>query len=800
MGGNYKMKHFSALISSERIRFFVEEVLHWQVKPTLLTLVIISIFVSAFLISLSRKVFHDPTCTTVFARNGELLGARIASDGQWRFPPCDSVPEKYEKCLLMFEDRYFYKHPGFNPLSLIRAAYQNFMRGKIVGGGSTLTMQTIRLSRKGKPRTIFQKMIEIALAVHLEIAKSKREILVLYASNAPFGGNVVGLDAAAWRYFARDAHHLSWAESACLAVLPNAPSLIHPGRNREALMLKRNHLLQKLLNNKTISPLQFDLAISESLPSEPLPLPNEAFHLVSRLATENSGCMVKTTINFNLQQKINEIVERHNSMLQGNFIHNLAATVLDVTTGEVVAYIGNAGNLGEAIHGSQVDIITSPRSSGSILKPLLFAAMMDEGEILPQTLVADVPTTINDFSPKNFEITYDGAVPAREALIRSLNVPAVRMLSSYGLDRFYNKLKQCGFSTLTFNSNHYGLSLILGGAEVNLWDVCMVYRNLAATLLDNEPEQQPLKLTINQKVERIRDYVPFSKSSIWLTFDAMKDVRRPEGETGWEAFLSSHPVAWKTGTSFGFRDAWAVGVTPHYVVGVWAGNADGEGRPGLTGIKVAAPVMFDIFSILPFGSAWFEPPLEEMELISVCRQSGMRPSQFCKETDTVWASLAGLNTKPCPYHTLVHLNQEKTFRVNADCYPAEKIEAVSWFVLPPAMAWFYKSKNPFYQNLPPWMAGCENFDANAMQLVWPDKPSQIYLPLQADGKPGSLVFEVAHQQPSKTIYWYSDNRFLGETRNIHKMEFQPETGKHLLVLMDEDGNLLNQAFEVVGEK
>ncbi len=794
------MNSFRHITGFEKIKYFVEEVLHWKVTPTLFTLSVIMVVVFLFLYSLSRKVFDEPTCTTIYASNGELIGARLASDGQWRFPPCDSLPEKYSQCLLLFEDRFFFRHPGFNPLSFLRAAYQNFLSGKTVSGGSTLTMQTIRLSRKGKPRNIFQKVIEIFLAVHLEIGKSKQEILALYASNAPFGGNVVGLDAASWRYFGRSPHNLSWAESACLAVLPNAPSLIHPGRNREALKKKRNRLLDRMLKSKVISPLEYDLSIEEPIPDEPVPLPDDAFHLVSRLSSENNGKLMVSTIDPMLQRKVNEIANRHHRILQYNNIHNLALMVLKVKTGEVVAYIGNTGDINETKHGCQVDIITSPRSSGSLLKPLLYAAMLDDGELLPQTLVADIPTTINDFSPKNFDITYDGAVPAREALIRSLNVPAVRMLSAYSPERFYAKLKQCGFTTLTYPPGHYGLSLILGGAEVNLWDICMVYRNLAVKL--TAAGNAPCSPSLLQNDEQMcrEEKVPFSKSSIWLTLDAMKDVRRPDNETGWESFLSSHPIAWKTGTSFGFRDAWAVGITPDFVVGVWAGNADGEGRPGLTGIKVAAPVMFDVFSVLPFDADWFEPPLEEMEPVPVCRQSGMRPSHFCSQTDTVWIGQAGLKTKSCPYHSIIHLDKEMKYRVNANCYPVDQIKTTSWFTLPPAMAWFYKSKNPFYQNLPPWLPGCESDEKSSMQLIWPDKPSKIYLPLQADGKPGLVVFEAAHLQPSKIIYWYSDNQFLGATQNLHKMEFQPATGKHTLVLMDEDGNMLDQAFEVVGKK
>ncbi|MCF8366470.1 MAG: penicillin-binding protein 1C [Bacteroidales bacterium] len=771
------------------------------------SLLFIFIIFILFVFSLPAALFDDPTSTVVFDRKGKLLGAAIAQDGQWRFPETDSLPDKFKICITTFEDRHFYQHPGINPFSLLRAFWQNIAEAKIVSGGSTVTMQTIRLSRKGKSRTILEKMVEIWLALRLEFSYSKNEILNMYASHAPFGGNVVGLDAAAWRYFGRSAQQLSWAESALLAVLPNAPALIHPGRNRKALLVKRNRLLDVLYQENEIDSLTNYLSKKEPLPLKPLPLPEAAPHLVSGFWQHKQGKVSKTTIDGSLQERCNQIINRHADILGGNEIHNAALLILDNYSGEVLVYIGNSAPSGTGDHGNQVDIITKPRSSGSILKPLLFAAMLQEGELLPGALVADIPTTISNYSPKNFNVTYDGAVPAGEALIRSLNVPAVRLLRQFGQDRFLIVLKQCGFSTLNYDADHYGLSLILGGAEVNLWDLCKVYSGLANTLNQyphleklHETGQFPEPVLVKSEAHREEKLqLEIDPGAIFTTFEAMKEVRRPEAESGWKSFLSSCPVAWKTGTSFGFRDAWAVGVTPGFTVGVWVGNADGEGRPGLTGITAAAPILFEALDILP-SSGWFETPWDELVKIPVCVKSGMRPGQFCEDTDSVLVPLAGLKTLSCKYHELVHLDESGVFRVHAGCYPHDKIQQKSWFILPPVMAWFYKAKNPFYQNPPQWKPGCNPNGQNPMQLIWPDKPSKIYIPRETDGSLGMVIFEAAHQNPSSTIFWYVDNEFIGKTMMRHTLGMQPAMGSHKLVLVDENGNFFETGFEIVSKQ
>ncbi|HMX40755.1 MAG TPA: penicillin-binding protein 1C, partial [Saprospiraceae bacterium] len=643
-----------------RLRRLWQAARTWAHRHPNASVVLAGVFL-IWLFCLPRPLFRKPLSTVLEDRHGDLLCARIASDGQWRFPPNDSLPEKYAAAVIAFEDKRFRWHPGIDPLSLSRAIWHNLTQGRVVSGGSTLTMQVIRMARDNPPRTVGEKLIEAFMATRLELTYSKRHILHLYAANAPFGGNVVGLEAAAWRYYGKNAALLSWAEAATLAVLPNSPALIHPGRNRQALVDKRNRLLQKLRDSGHLSALECELGMEEPLPEQPQPLPQLAPHLLDRLSTGRqpeqflrrplaaaTAHRFASTLDRQLQQRVTDILVRRQEVYRGNEVHNLAAVVIDVPSGEVLAYVGNVPGAGQQ-HQEQVDIIAAPRSTGSILKPYLYALALESGDILPNSLLHDVPTQLGDYKPENYYETYDGAVPARRALIRSLNVPFVLLLQQYGLEKFHYNLQRLGISTLSRPPDHYGLTLTLGGAEANLLDITRIYANMGRRLrevYEGPSKHRPASTT----VEGI-----LSPGAIWHTFQAMQEVERPNSLGEWELFRASRRIAWKTGTSFGFRDAWAAGVTPQYAVGVWAGNADGEGRPGLIGVEMAAPVLFEIFEQLPGGDAWFDPPYDDMAQIAVCRQSGYRAGEHC-ERDTAWVPKGGLNAPLCPYHQLLHLD------------------------------------------------------------------------------------------------------------------------------------------------
>ncbi len=739
----------------------------------------------------------------------ELIGARIATDGQWRFPPLESIPGKYKKCLLLFEDEHFYNHPGFNPFALFRAAKQNIEAAKVVSGGSTITMQLMRLSGKGKPRTYLRKIWEIFQSVLLELVTTKGEILCLYASNAPYGGNVVGLDAASWRYFNRSKENLSWAESALLAVLPNSPSLIHPGKNRQKLKDKRNSLLKKLLEDKYIDSITYQLSVLEPIPEKPEILPQLSPHLLDRINRTNKGQKVQTTIDKSFQKQINRIVKSHIEKLSANEIHNMAVLVAEVETGNIIAYVGNSAIDKDAKHQNYVDVVMSPRSPGSALKPILYALMLEDGLILPNTLIADVPTFIAGYSPKNFNHSYDGAVSAKQALSRSLNIPAVLMLKEYDYHRFAYMLRELGFKSVNKPADHYGLSLILGGAEVTLWEIVSVYAGFSRMLnhyydysgkYDNN-DLRELNYILSDEYNPVNPDLAAQKTvlsaaSVHLAYEALIEVNRPEEEINHELFRSSQKIAWKTGTSFGFKDAWAVGTTRDYIVGVWVGNADGEGRPGIIGIEAAAPVLFEIFSLLPH-SDWFDTPYDELHKIAVCHESGHRPGEFCENIDSVYVTSAGLNTEVCPYHKLIHLDTEQNYRVNMECEDVHSMVHKPWFVLPPVMEWYYKNKNPLYKTLPPLRSDCvDNTNNPDIEFIYPIAFAKIFVPTELSGDPGQAVFEIAHRNPETKVYWHLDETYLGETQHIHQLECHPEKGEHLLKVVDENGISREVIFNV----
>jgi penicillin-binding protein 1C len=784
---------------------FSKRIINWIKKNKIKSAIAFTLLL-IYYFSIPRTLFQEPYSTVIESKEGELLGAKIARDGQWRFPAQDSVPDKFKKCIVYFEDEYFYKHPGFNPVAMVNAIKQNRKAGKVVRGGSTLTQQVIRLSRKGKGRTYFEKFIEIIKATRLELGYSKNEILELYAAHAPFGGNVVGLEMASWRYFGVQSNQLSWAENATLAVLPNAPSLIYPGKNQIKLLNKRNRLLLKLHNEGIIDQQTYELAIEEPLPQKPYDLPQIAPHLLQRVAKENEGTRVKTTIYYALQNRVNQIARYYFNQYKQNEVYNLAILVIDVSNRNVMSYVGNAPT--DKDHQKDVDIIDAPRSTGSILKPLLYAAMLDDGELLPNTLVADIPTQISGYTPQNFNLTFDGAVPAHRALSRSLNIPAVLMLQDFGVNKFYEELQKFKLRDINKTPDHYGLSLILGGAESNLWDLCRTYANLSSTVNYYTKNNAKYRTKEFAELNFRNDFEPdfgsetdqkniLGAGSIWLTYNAMEEVNRPEGDEAWKFYDSSLKIAWKTGTSFGNRDAWAIGTNSKYVVGIWVGNATGEGRPTLTGVTSAAPILFDVFNLLP-RQRWFQTPYKDLDEVEVCRLSGYLAKEECPKIKQ-WVSKKGKSTVVCPYHKKVHLDRTEKFQVNSSCESIDNIVTKNWFVLPPVMAWYYKSQHIEYLPLPPFKEDCQGTQTTTMDFIYPKANSKIYLTKNFNSEVQPVILKVAYSERDKELFWYVDDVYKATTKTFHELPISPTTGIHYITVVDASGNEIRRKIEIVRE-
>ncbi|PWB27762.1 penicillin-binding protein 1C [Flavobacterium sp. HTF] len=788
-----------------KLKAFFQRIINW-IKKNKIKSAIAFLLLLIYYFSIPRTLFKEPYSTVIESSDGELLGAKIARDGQWRFPAQDSVPDKFKKCIVYFEDEYFYKHPGFNPVAMVNAVKQNRKAGKVVRGGSTLTQQVIRLSRKGKKRTYFEKIIEVILSTRLELGYSKNEILELYAAHAPFGGNVVGLEMAAWRYFGVQSNQLSWAESATLAVLPNAPSLIYPGKNQIKLLEKRNRLLLKLNQEGIIDQQTYELSIDEPLPQKPYNLPQTAPHLLQRVAKNEEGKRVKTTIDFALQNRVNQIAKYYYNQYKQNEVHNLAILVIDVQNRNVISYIGNSPTDND--HQKDVDIIDAPRSTGSILKPLLYGAMLDDGELLPNTLVADVPTQIAGYTPQNFNLTFDGAVPAHRALSRSLNIPAVLMLQDFGVDKFYEELQKFRLKNINKSPDHYGLSLILGGAESNLWDLCRTYSNLSSTVNYFNKSHGKYRTNEFTELNYNNDFEAdfgsetnqkniLGAGSIWLTYNAMEEVNRPEGDEAWKFYDSSLKIAWKTGTSFGNRDAWAIGTNSRYVVGIWVGNATGEGRPTLTGVTSAAPILFDVFNLLP-RQRWFGIPYEDLNQAEVCSLSGYLAKEGCPKIKQ-WVTKKGKSTTVCSYHKTIHLDKSEQFQVNSSCESVENMVTKNWFVLPPVMAWYYKGKHIEYLPLPPFKEDCLGMQTASMDFIYPKTNSKIYLTKNFNSEVQPVIFKVAYSQREKQLFWYVDHVYKGVTKVFHEKPIIMNAGFHHITVVDESGNEITRKVEIIRE-
>ena len=766
-----------------------------------------------FYFSLPKILFDAPVSSILLSKEGKLLGAHISEDGQWRFPPLKTIPEKFKKSIVAFEDKRFYQHIGVDPLAIARALKLNINAGKVVSGGSTLSMQVIRLASHNPERSLTQKALEAVRALRLETRYDKDKILNLYASYAPFGGNVVGLEAASWRYFGRKPEQLSWAESAMLAVLPNSPALIHPGRKRDKLKAKRDRLLKRLFEQQHISKLDYQLALAEPLPKKPQRLPRMAPHMLDTLVSKNNKQQQRfeTTLDFLLQNQTNQIAKHHAELLALKNIHNLAILVIDNHSFEIKAYVGNAPPQNHtAKHGQAIDLIQRPRSTGSTLKPFLFANMIEQGELLPNMLIADAPIRYTGYRPKNFDRKFRGAVRAKQALASSLNIPAVNMLSYHGVERFLASLRKMGMSTLHRKSREYGLPLILGGAEGTLWELSSLYANLAKQAQQSVGSNQSTyfkpKMLTEGSIETPRNQ-QISPASAWMTLQALLEVGRPGAEAHWKNFDSSQKIAWKTGTSFGHRDAWAIGTTPHYTVGIWVGNAAGEGRQGMTGVKVAAPILFDVFNRLSpkMNNDWFRKPVEQMKTVSVCENDGFLATEQC-DSKSYSIPINSHFDRISPYHHRIHLDQHTQKRVHSECESISNMQYKNWFILPPAQAHYYQQFHANYQALPEWRSDCQQVQTektenteNPISLIYPRRNTQIYIPKGLAGEQGKTVFQAIHSKPESQLYWHLNDTFLGTTQTYHEQAVWIDAGKHTLTIVDEKGNRIEQRFSVLSE-
>ena len=759
----------------------------WKKNRKWLVVLLMAGVISILLVELPLD--QRPLSPVLYSADGELMAALVAEDEQWRFPRSRKLPDFLKQAIIQYEDAYFYKHPGVNPAALWKAWRANRKAGKIVRGGSTLTMQVARMARNRASRSYTQKMLEILAAFKLELRYSKGELLALWCRLASFGGNVEGIETAAWRFFGRPLNQLSRAEMATLAVLPNAPSLIHPGRNRSALRNKRNILLEKMAENGVINKDELPILTAEPLPRKPFDLPQEALHLLEYLRQRHPGeHLFETSLKSPIQKRTNRIVRRSLDQLEPKGIRSAAAMVIDIETNELLAYCGNTPDgLGRMRY---VDLIHAPRSYGSLLKPFLYAFALEKGALLPKEFISDVPMHIRGFEPDNFDEKFRGAVPFDQMLIQSLNVPAVGALHYLGYRSFYDFLQTMEPAHLNRGADHYGLSLILGGGESDLWSLARLYKGLARRYQGFPDPFAELRITSQEKSEPMK--VQLGDFAVDHTIRAMANLEKPRDEQGWERLRPSEDVAWKTGTSYGHRDAWTIGFNKRYLVAVWLGNEDAEGRAGLTGISVAAPLFFDIIGDL--NSPGLLREFHYNNRIRSCAFTGRRAGLLCDSTIWLYVNQISHKWRNCEAHKIGVVRDNRYYPPN--CL-RDIQEFDTFFVLPTLEESFYKRIKSDYYVLPPIYLECrQEEDSRTLQFVYPFENASIFLPLESNSKRRSLLAQVAIGGETEQLFWYLDDQFLGTTSDTHEMACKPTPGQHKLTVVHENGQRISTDFRV----
>lgn len=703
----------------------------------------------------------------------------LTEDEQWHLKVEDDVSDNLKEAVLTYEDKNFNTHHGVDFLAIARA-FKNNLVGRKRSGASTITMQVAKLSAP-KKRTYLNKFMEMIQAFKIETKLDKDKILKLYLNNAPYGGNIVGYGTAARMYFRKEPQNLSWSECALLAVLPNSPGAMNVEKNHERLISKRNYLLDKLYAKGKLTEQQLSLAKAEPIPDERYPFERVAPHLARRLYNTENDKVIKTTIDYDLQKRMQEIVKSYVGYTHSEGITNAVMLIVENKTRNVKAYIGSQEFMDMENEG-QVDGVIAKRSPGSILKPFLYALSIDEGMIAPESLVQDVPMFFANFSPQNANKKYTGMIEVRQALISSLNIPFVHLLDQYGEYKFYYFLKDMlGFEENT--PEKYGLSLILGTKEFSVEEIAMLYSGLA-----NYGSLTSLNYLVNEdsadRVNVNRSKTMFSKGASYLTLDTLKELVRPGLNN---LYRWKDPISWKTGTSYGKRDAWACGMTPDYTVIVWVGNFSGKSNENLSGVISGGRLLFNVFQELDNSNKRFEEPFYELENITVDKITGYRINMDGIETKTIKFPRKAKPLKLSPFYKKIFVDEndvEIDSRSPDFANSREKVimnyplEVVNYFIRE------NRDVSEIYHT---------NSKEKSLKILYPTPNLKILLPKDLD-KEQKLVVKIANLK-NQDIYWYLDKEFIGIDKSFEK-EIELGIGEHTLTIMAEDGEVMTTKFSI----
>ncbi|MDP8240344.1 MAG: penicillin-binding protein 1C [Candidatus Hatepunaea meridiana] len=744
----------------------------------------------------TRESLFPPVSTQILDKNSHPLRVYTASDDHYHFNvTLDKVSPYLISSTLAYEDRWFYYHPGLNVISVFRALRMNLKASRVVSGGSTITQQVARMMSP-RPRTIRAKLIEALRALHLEIIYSKDEILEFYFNLAPYGGNIRGVAAASRIYFDKPPSELGPGEAALLAALPKSPSRLRPDRHPAAARERRNEVLKRMLKWGYIDDVKYELSLSEQVPTNRNQFPVHVPHLCDDLHRRfrNKGGIFTTTIDLNVQILARNLLTRHLEPLRSRGISNGSVVIIENKTNAVRALIGSADYF-DTEHAGQVNGVIAPRSPGSTLKPFAYALSMDAGLITSLSLLNDVPISFSGYEPDNYDEKFHGVVTVETALTKSMNVPAVNLVDRLGNDRLYNFLKAGGFSTLTEPCEYYGLPIILGGTGVKLIELTNLYACLA-----NGGKYRRYRVVSEKesdsKIAIASDSLLSSAASYILT-DILSKLHRPDFPSHWESAVHLPKIAWKTGTSYGHRDAWSIGYNPNWTVGVWIGNFSGVGSPALVGADAATPLLFDLFTALePEGGTWFERPPSVSER-EVCAVSGMIPGEWCGQTrqERYIPNVSPIQT--CNLHIQYQIDDKTGYRLCPYCITGKKYHNQVYVKMPQEVAVWLQSSGLPVDMIPSHNPNCRGIAGGEGPVITsPVKSSEYILRNSAPVEDQQICLNASVANDVKTIYWFVDGTLIYKGPPDAKVFYFPQRGRHEAVCMDDEGRKTSRRFVV----
>ena len=739
---------------------------------------------------LPMAALHRQPAMIVTDRDGTPLRIFLPGDEQLRIPvTLGEVAPVFVRALVASEDRWFYHHLGVNPFAIVRALGANIRHGKVVSGASTIPMQIARMAEP-KSRTLWSKCWEVFRALQLEWHLSKDQLLELYLNLTPYGGNVEGIGAAAHVYFGKTPAQLSLGEAALLAVLPRAPNSYNPARNPAAALAIRNRVLRQLAQRAVFPESAVADALRHPLPTiawrAPLTAPHFCQLVRDRLP---HSPRLLTTLDQRVQKTAEEQMTLWMATLRDRGIGSAAVVVIENETRAVRAMVGSPNFFEEAYNG-QVNGATARRSPGSTLKPFLYAMAMDAGLVIPDSYVLDIPTDFSGYVPENYDGLYHGRVTMRDALVQSLNAPAVRLLNTVGIESFHRLLLRGGLTTLDRPPADYGLPLILGSGEVSLLDLTNVYATLAVG-----GEHHPLQ--IHPGIVGPGDRL-FSKEAAALTAGILTGLQRPDLPRAWRLTRDAPAVAWKTGTSYGHRDAWSIGFSSRYTIGVWAGNFDGRGQKGLAGSEYAAPLLFALFRAVEGGTAHLvRPHGSHLGAVTVCALSHELAGPFCPGSESVTMLAGRSKLSPCSYHRRMFVDTATGDQLAGACLASRphRTEVVS--VYPPELvAWWFTQGQPL-PRAPRLSPLCNDVpDGTVLTILSPAPTTPYRLRRDAPAADQKIPLRTQGGATTTQLYWYQDGKLVATGAPAAHVLLPLQVGTHRLTVVDNTGRVGSTVYRV----